>query len=165
MWLEYCRAGCICTIHACVHTWSHKYIHHLIIISSIVSHCRENASPRWYHLLLSCAVLIHVMPANFTISSLHQVFLSSLTPRTCHWSPFCCYLCPPVVLSSGKVSRPSKFLEFNFFYDILDFSLLSDPFASFSISLGNSKHTSFHVSLCCSKFLFQFFVIAQVSAP
>ena len=91
-------------------------------------------------------------------------FLSSLTSRTYYWSPLCCYLYPPVVLSSGKVSCQSPFLDFNLFYDILDISLPSDPFASFSVFLGNSWRTSFHVSLCCSKFLFHFFVIAQVPA-
>ena len=91
-------------------------------------------------------------------------FLLSLTLRTCHWSAFCCYLYPPVVLSSGKVSHPSPFLDFNLFYDILDFNLVSDSFASSCISLDNSLHTSSHASMCCSKFLFHFFVIAQVSA-
>ena len=65
--------------------------------------------------------------------------------------------------SSGKVSRPSLFLDFNLFYDILDFSLLSDPFASFSISPGNSWRTSFRASLC-SKFLFYFLSLPK-SAP
>ena len=42
--------------------------------SSLSAHCRAKVAPSWYHLLLSCAVLTHVMLTNFTMSSLHQVF-------------------------------------------------------------------------------------------
>ena len=101
------------------------------------AHCRAKASPCRYHLLLSCVVLIHVMPPHFTISSLHLVFYRLL-------------LREPVVrfhyvaiFSFGKASRPSPFLDFNLFYDILHLSLLSDPFASFfSFLVIPSKHLS-----------------------
>ena len=90
-----------------------------------------------------------------------STFLSSLTSRTCHWSPLCCHLCPPVVLSSGKVSRPSPFLDFNLFYDILDFSLLSDPFASFSLLVI----PSIHLSMLFCVVVFVNFFDCPISAP
>ena len=109
---------------------------HIIIISAIVSPLQGEGPPK---LVPFTSVLCRSHPCH--ASKLHNFispssFLSSLTSRTCHWSPFCCYLCPTVVvLSSGKMSRPSPFLDFNLFYDILDISLLSDPLASFSVSL------------------------------
>ena len=115
-------------IHACTH---HPH-HHLI-------HCQPTEGEGLPKLVPFTSVLCRSHPcrASKLQFQLSIIFLPSLTLRTCHWSPFC-YLCPPVVLSSGKVSCPSLFLDFNLFYDILDFSLFSDPFTSFSISLGNS---------------------------
>ena len=104
---------------------------------------------------------IYFCPMQFSSMSCQQTsqfylpsnFLSSLTSRICHWSQLCCYLSPTIVFSSGKGCRPSPFLDFNLFYNILNFSVVSDPFASFSICLGNSWHTSFHAYLRCSKLL------------
>ena len=104
---------------------NNQIIYRVIIISTIVS-------PLQVGTIYFCLVPFSSMACQQTLQfHLSISFLSSLTSRTYHWSPLCCYLCPPVVLSSGKVSHPSPFLDFNVFYDILDFSLLSNPSASF----------------------------------
>ena len=103
----------------------------IIIISAIVSPLLDECFPK---LVPFTSVLCRSHPCH--TSKLYNIFspssfLSFLTSRTCQWSPFCCYVCPSVVLSSGEVSRPSPLLDFNLFCGILDFSLLFDPFANF----------------------------------
>ena len=44
-----------------------KFKSYLSSSQPLSAHCRAKASTSWYHLLLSCAVLIHVTPANFII--------------------------------------------------------------------------------------------------
>ena len=99
--------------------------HHLISTSAIVSPLQGEGLPK---LVPFTSVLCRSHPCH--ANNLQNVIsptivLSSLTSRTCHWSPLCCYLCPPVDLGSGKVSRSSQFL------DILDFGLLSDHLVVF----------------------------------
>ena len=100
----------------------------VIIISAIVSPLQGEGLPK----LVPFTSVLCRSPCH--ASKLYNFISQSSFLRTYHWCPFCYYLCPPVVLSSGKVFRPSPFLDFNLFYAILDISLLSGP----SISLGNS---------------------------
>ena len=117
--------------------------HHLISTSAIVSPLQGEGLPK---LVPFTSVRYRSHP--YHASKLHNFispssFLSSLTSRTCHWSTLCCYLCPPVVIGSGKVSRSNPFLDFNLFHDILDFSLLSDHLVVFlSILIIPSIHLS-----------------------
>ena len=76
--------------------------------------------------------------------------------------PMCpnCQCCTPSINSSTVyVTCPCPFSVFNYFHNVHNFSLVPHPLVMFPVFISHVEHVAFHVALCYSQFLFQFYCL------